>query len=58
MEEAIARANDTRYGLAAGVVTKDIDVANRMTRSIRAPGWCGSTATSPWTPTARSGAAR
>ncbi|VAI89509.1 unnamed protein product [Triticum turgidum subsp. durum] len=36
VEEAIARANDTRYGLAAGVVTKDIDVANRMTRSIRA----------------------
>lgn len=35
-EEAIAKANDTRYGLAAGVVTKDIDVANRMTRSIRA----------------------
>ncbi|KAL5200569.1 hypothetical protein ABZP36_021772 [Zizania latifolia] len=35
-EEAIARANDTRYGLAAGVVTKDINVANRMTRSIRA----------------------
>ena len=36
MEEAITRANNTRYGLAAGVVTKDIDVANRMTRSIRA----------------------
>lgn len=36
VEEVIARANDTRYGLAAGVVTKDIDVANRMTRSIRA----------------------
>ncbi|XP_044961338.1 aldehyde dehydrogenase family 2 member C4-like isoform X1 [Hordeum vulgare subsp. vulgare] len=36
VEEAIARANNTRYGLAAGVVTKNIDVANRMTRSIRA----------------------
>uniref|UniRef100_A0ACD5UHA7 Uncharacterized protein n=1 Tax=Avena sativa TaxID=4498 RepID=A0ACD5UHA7_AVESA len=36
VEEAIAKANDTRYGLAAGVVTKDMDVANRMTRSIRA----------------------
>lgn len=36
VEEVIAKANDTRYGLAAGVVTKDIDVANRMTRSIRA----------------------
>ncbi|XP_047074230.1 aldehyde dehydrogenase family 2 member C4-like [Lolium rigidum] len=36
MEEAIAKANDTRYGLAAGVVTKNIDVANRMIRSIRA----------------------
>uniref|UniRef100_A0A0D9WRP5 Aldehyde dehydrogenase 1 n=1 Tax=Leersia perrieri TaxID=77586 RepID=A0A0D9WRP5_9ORYZ len=36
MEEAIARANDTRYGLAAGVVTRDMDVANTMARSIRA----------------------
>jgi coniferyl-aldehyde dehydrogenase len=36
VEEAIERANGTRYGLAAGLVTRDIDVANRMARSIRA----------------------
>ncbi|XP_052180372.1 aldehyde dehydrogenase family 2 member C4-like [Diospyros lotus] len=36
IEEAIQRANATRYGLAAGIVTKDIDVANRVSRSIRA----------------------
>lgn len=36
IEEAIERANNTRYGLAAGVITKDIDTVNRLTRSIRA----------------------
>ncbi|KAK1282799.1 Aldehyde dehydrogenase family 2 member C4 [Acorus calamus] len=36
IEEAIEKANNTRYGLAAGVVTKDIDIANRVSRSIRA----------------------
>ncbi|XP_062178838.1 aldehyde dehydrogenase family 2 member C4-like [Phragmites australis] len=36
VEEAIERANDTRYGLAAGVVTRDLDVANRVVRSVRA----------------------
>ncbi|PWZ16402.1 Aldehyde dehydrogenase family 2 member C4 [Zea mays] len=36
VEEAIARANDTRYGLGAGVVTRDLDVANRVVRSVRA----------------------
>uniref|UniRef100_J3MFF7 Aldehyde dehydrogenase 1 n=1 Tax=Oryza brachyantha TaxID=4533 RepID=J3MFF7_ORYBR len=36
VEEAIRRGNDTRYGLAAGVVTRDMGVANRMARSIRA----------------------
>ncbi|CAL9753930.1 unnamed protein product [Musa acuminata subsp. burmannicoides] len=36
IEEAIERANDTRYGLAAGIVTKDINIANRLSRSIRA----------------------
>lgn len=35
-EEAIRRANDTRYGLAAGLVTKDINLANRVSRSVRA----------------------
>ncbi|KAK1265642.1 Aldehyde dehydrogenase family 2 member C4 [Acorus gramineus] len=36
VEEAIEKANNTRYGLAAGIVTKDIDVANRVSRSVRA----------------------
>ncbi|XP_024029742.1 aldehyde dehydrogenase family 2 member C4-like isoform X2 [Morus notabilis] len=36
IEEAIQRANDTKYGLAAGVVTKDLNVANTASRSIRA----------------------
>ncbi|KAF5482051.1 hypothetical protein F2P56_002650 [Juglans regia] len=36
MEEAIERANSTRYGLAAGILTKDINVANTVSRSIRA----------------------
>ncbi|KAK3439225.1 hypothetical protein EUGRSUZ_C03858 [Eucalyptus grandis] len=35
-EEVIKRANDTRYGLAAGVLTKNIDMANTVSRSIRA----------------------
>ncbi|MED6167852.1 Aldehyde dehydrogenase 2 member C4 [Stylosanthes scabra] len=36
IEEAIKNANNTRYGLAAGIVTKNIDTANTMSRSIRA----------------------
>lgn len=36
IEEAIEKANSTRYGLAAGVLTKDIDIANRVARSVRA----------------------
>ncbi|KAF6139457.1 hypothetical protein GIB67_022740 [Kingdonia uniflora] len=36
VEEAIERANKTRYGLAAGIVTKDLNIANRVSRSIRA----------------------
>ncbi|KAK9100899.1 hypothetical protein Scep_024329 [Stephania cephalantha] len=35
VEEAIERANNSRYGLAAGVMTKNIDLANRVSRSIR-----------------------
>ncbi|KAJ8436880.1 hypothetical protein Cgig2_004375 [Carnegiea gigantea] len=36
IEEAIERANSTKYGLAAGIVTKNIDTANTVSRSIRA----------------------
>ncbi|KAI6679461.1 hypothetical protein NL676_033342 [Syzygium grande] len=35
-EEAIRRANGTKYGLAAGILTKDINAANTVSRSIRA----------------------
>ncbi|GKV06573.1 hypothetical protein SLEP1_g18448 [Rubroshorea leprosula] len=36
IDEAILKANNTRYGLAAGIVTKDLNVANTVSRSIRA----------------------
>ncbi|KAG4992050.1 hypothetical protein AAZX31_09G171800 [Glycine max] len=36
IEEAIKSANNSRYGLVAGVVTKSLDTANTMSRSIRA----------------------
>ncbi|XP_061366499.1 aldehyde dehydrogenase family 2 member C4-like [Gastrolobium bilobum] len=36
IEEAIKSANNTRYGLAAGIVTKSLDTANTVSRSIRA----------------------
>ncbi|KAK4280864.1 hypothetical protein QN277_012429 [Acacia crassicarpa] len=36
MEDAIKSANNTKYGLAAGIVTKNIDIANTVSRSIRA----------------------
>ncbi|KNA03060.1 hypothetical protein SOVF_212760 [Spinacia oleracea] len=36
IEEAIERANSTKYGLAAGIVTKNIDIANTVSRSLRA----------------------
>ncbi|KAJ3671101.1 hypothetical protein LUZ60_008527 [Juncus effusus] len=36
IEEAIEKANNTKYGLAAGIVTKDLNIANRVSRSIRA----------------------
>ncbi|MED6114336.1 Aldehyde dehydrogenase 2 member C4 [Stylosanthes scabra] len=36
IEEAIKGANNSRYGLAAGIVTKNIDTANTVSRSIRA----------------------
>ncbi|XP_027359183.1 aldehyde dehydrogenase family 2 member C4-like [Abrus precatorius] len=36
IEEAISKANSTKYGLAAGIVTKNLDIANTVSRSIRA----------------------
>ncbi|RWR83028.1 aldehyde dehydrogenase family 2 member C4 [Cinnamomum micranthum f. kanehirae] len=36
VEEAIERANRTRYGLVAGIVTRDMNLVNRVSRSIRA----------------------
>lgn len=36
VEEAIKRANATKYGLAAGIVTNDLNIANTVSRSIRA----------------------
>lgn len=35
LDEVIRRANATRYGLAAGVFTKNIDTANTLTRALR-----------------------
>ncbi|CAI9112594.1 OLC1v1013062C1 [Oldenlandia corymbosa var. corymbosa] len=36
LDEVIRRANATRYGLAAGVYTKNIDTANTLSRGLRA----------------------
>ncbi|KAI3711628.1 hypothetical protein L1987_70167 [Smallanthus sonchifolius] len=36
VEEVIKRANATKYGLTSGVMTKNIDIANTVSRSIRA----------------------
>ncbi|CAL0312467.1 unnamed protein product [Lupinus luteus] len=36
IDEAIKSANNSRYGLAAGIVTKNLDIANTVSRSIRA----------------------
>ncbi|XP_047171252.1 aldehyde dehydrogenase family 2 member B4, mitochondrial-like [Vigna umbellata] len=35
-DEVIERANRTRYGLAAGVFTKNVDTANKLMRALRA----------------------
>lgn len=36
LEEVITRANDTKYGLAAAVFTKDLDKANYVSNGLRA----------------------
>lgn len=36
MDEMIRRANDTMYGLAAGIWTKDIDKAHKYARAVKA----------------------
>jgi aldehyde dehydrogenase (NAD+) len=36
IDQAIARANGTRYGLAAGVWTKDLKKAHKVARAIKA----------------------
>ena len=36
VEEVIARANDTMYGLAAGVWTRNLDTANTIGRALKA----------------------
>lgn len=36
LEEVIRRANNTSYGLAAGVFTNNVDTANTLTRALRA----------------------
>ncbi|XP_071742310.1 aldehyde dehydrogenase 1 [Rutidosis leptorrhynchoides] len=36
VEEVIKRANATKYGLASGIMTKNIDIANTVSRSIKA----------------------
>ena len=36
LEEVIDRANDTEFGLAAAVITKDIDKALAIANSVRA----------------------
>jgi acyl-CoA reductase-like NAD-dependent aldehyde dehydrogenase len=35
-EELVQRANDTRYGLAAGCWTRDVSKAHRFARAVRA----------------------
>jgi len=36
IDEVVKRANDTVYGLAAGVLTKDLDTAITVSNAIRA----------------------
>jgi aldehyde dehydrogenase (NAD+) len=34
--QVVRRANNTTYGLAAGVFTRDLDIANTVSRGLRA----------------------
>ena len=52
VDEAIARANDSPYGLAAGVWTRDIKKAHYVARKLQA-GRCGSIPTTCTTPQRR-----
>lgn len=36
LEEIIARANDSDYGLASGIISNDVNVINTLSRSLRA----------------------
>ncbi|XP_020590881.1 aldehyde dehydrogenase family 2 member C4-like isoform X2 [Phalaenopsis equestris] len=36
IEEAIEKANATRYGLAAGIITNNLNIAHRVSRSVQA----------------------
>ncbi|XP_051126612.1 aldehyde dehydrogenase family 2 member C4-like [Andrographis paniculata] len=36
VEEVIERANKTKYGLAAGIMTNDLNIANTVSRSLKA----------------------
>jgi aldehyde dehydrogenase (NAD+) len=35
VDEVIRRSNSTRYGLAAGIFTKNVDTANTLSRALR-----------------------
>ncbi|KAF4516385.1 hypothetical protein B566_EDAN008508 [Ephemera danica] len=41
LEEAIRRANDTKYGLAAAIITRDINKALTFAESVQAGSVCG-----------------